>query len=243
MPRVLTSNSIIMCPHGGVGISAPIDLPPKWMVQGGAVLLENDGGIFPPPPLPGCVGIPHCGGYKLVSMGLNASYVNGRKVILATDFNQTFTGLPLLITATHKAIDDSTPVPIPPGQTAPSLPPELVDLAAPAVTALPTALLFTKPNSPASHSITFTLLTAHPLKWMLTMIDKQAPAHKDMTAGGSGFSLSPSGGGWTTPSLSVKATMTTAFMAGLPNGKYEFYMIGVSRRGLSAFDVATLTVS
>ena len=41
--------------------------------------------------------------------------------ILETDFNQTFTGLPLPITEHHHAIDNSTPAPVPNGGEAPPL--------------------------------------------------------------------------------------------------------------------------
>ena len=64
-----------------------------------------------------------CTGYQLRSMGLNATQIKGERVILATDFNQTCTGLPLTMIETHQIIDNSTPAPIPDGQPAPPLPP------------------------------------------------------------------------------------------------------------------------
>ena len=55
MPQVLTTNALILCPHGGKGVTAPTD--PKWSVNGGTVALEGDPGVITCPflPLP-CVG-------------------------------------------------------------------------------------------------------------------------------------------------------------------------------------------
>ena len=64
-------------------------------------------------------------------MGLNASQIDGQKVILVTDFNQSFTGLPLTMAETHTTIDNSTPAPIPAGQPAPPLSPALADVVKP----------------------------------------------------------------------------------------------------------------
>jgi hypothetical protein len=111
MPQVLTTNALILCPHMGPGTSIPSD--PKWSVNGGFVLLENDVGTLACPYLP-CP----CVGYVLQSMGLNATEVDGRKVILVTDFNQTLTGLPLTITEFHQTYDDSVPAALPPGYSA-----------------------------------------------------------------------------------------------------------------------------
>ena len=104
---------------------------PKWQINGGYVLLENDtgtlvvrSGLFP------------CLGYLLRSMGLNATRIDGRKVILVTDFNQSLTGLPLMMTESHQTFDESTPAPIPAGQPAPPFQPRLADLSQPVVTVL-----------------------------------------------------------------------------------------------------------
>src|SRR5947209_20331276 len=113
MPQVLTTNALILCPHLGQGTSVPSD--PKWSVNGGTVLLENEIGALSCPFIP----FP-CVGYQLHSMGLNATQIDGRQVILTTDFNLTFTGLPLTMTDFHTTIDDSSPAPIPPGGSAPS---------------------------------------------------------------------------------------------------------------------------
>src|SRR5215204_4671542 len=139
MPQVLTTNAIITCPHGGLGTTTPTD--PKWTVNGGFVVLENDPGVL------ACPFIYPCVGYQLKSMGLNATQIDGRKVILATDFNQSITGLPLLMVETHQTFDDSTPGPIPAGGTAPPLSPALADAITPVVTVAPPVLAFNSTTS------------------------------------------------------------------------------------------------
>lgn len=251
MPQVLTTNALITCPHAGVGLSLPLDLPPKWMVNGGAVLLENDGGVFPVPPAPAaCWGIPHCGGYTLKSMGLNTTRVSGRRVILVTDFNQTFSRIPLIILPapldiSRPTVDDSTAAYIPNGQSVPTLTPDLADLVAPVVNATPKTLAFNAPNTPPVASITFTLVSAHPLKWVLTLLNEPLKSHKDLTNGDPpGLTVTPSSGGaWNNSPLTVTVMMTAAYMASLTPDKHHFYMTGVSRRGLSKFDEAVLTTA
>src|SRR5262245_15559428 len=85
MPRVLTTNAIITCPHGGLGTTTPVT--PLWQAQGGLVAAAGDPGVL------SCVFIVPCVGYTLRSMGLNATTVAGRAAILATDFQQSLTGL------------------------------------------------------------------------------------------------------------------------------------------------------
>src|SRR5262245_3252999 len=119
MPKVLTTNAIIRCPHGGLGRSTPLSQPPKWFVQGGVVLLDGDQGT-----LPGCAYQVNCAGYMLQSLGLNNSYIDGRRVMLVTDFVQSFTGFPLTIQEAHPVFDNTTAASLPPGDIA-ELPPEL----------------------------------------------------------------------------------------------------------------------
>src|SRR3954447_10742934 len=98
MPQILTTSARILCPHGGEGATTS---GTKWRIGSGFVSVENDVGVL------SCRFDPPCVGYRLTSMGLNASQIDGRKVILVTDFNQTSTGLPLLITETHQVLDNS----------------------------------------------------------------------------------------------------------------------------------------
>jgi hypothetical protein len=196
MPQVLTTNALILCPHGAKGTTVPAH--PKWTVNGGYVLVEGDTGVLSCPFLP----LP-CAGYTLQSMGLNATQIDGEKVILATDFNQTFTGLPLVMTEFHQAFDESTPAPLPAGQTSATPPPELADLVAPVVmTAVP--------------------YTPVPLT-----------LHVDITNGWPGAVIAPQGGSWDTPVLTVTVAMPSTFLVTLAPGKYHFFLTAVSKRGLS----------
>ena len=228
MPQVLTTHAVILCPHGGIGTSMPTN--PKWSVNGGIVLLENDTGTLACPFL-----ILPCLGYQLRSMGLNASRIDGQKVILATDFNQTFTGLPLTMTETHTTIDNSTPAPVPVGQPAPPLSPALADAVKPTVTGAPLALAFNSVTlQPAIVTASFTLFSAFPLQWLLTLISEVPPSHSDITDGvPPNLVVAPAGGGWSIPTLTVTITMNVAYMGGLGIGKHHFFMTGVSQRGLS----------
>lgn len=238
MPQVLTTNARITCPHMGIGTSAPTSF--KWSVNGFFVLLENDTGLLacPSPINP-------CASYSLLSMGLNASRVDGRKVILVTDFNQTNTGLPLTMTETHPVIDNSTPAPIPPGQPAPPLSPAMADMTKPVVTCVPPALFFNSATmQPATLSAIFTLSAAHPLNWILTLINEPLATNVDLTNGlPPNLTLTPAGGQWNAPTVTVTLTMTAAYMATLTPGLYRFFMTGVSQRGLSANSETVLTVS
>ena len=236
MPRVLTTNALILCPHLGKGSTTPTSL--KWQISGGIVSLENDTGVLACPFLP----FP-CIGYQLKSMGLNATQVDGGRVVLVTDFNQSFTGLPLTMQEFHQTFDESTAAPIPSGQPAPPPSPFLLDLVQPIVTTPAPSL---PPYSITSHApltVTFSLSSAFPLRWILTLINEPIGYHQDLTQGIPGsVTVTPQGGQWSTPSLTVSITVTPAFLAALTAGKTHFFMTGVSRRGLSGFAEAVLTV-
>jgi hypothetical protein len=240
MPQILTTNAIITCPHLGKGTTIPS--LPKWQINGGFVCVAGDVGTLACPFLP----FP-CVGYTLQSMGLNATRIDQRQAILVTDFNQTITGLPLLMMETHQILDQSTPAPIPVGQQSPPSSPEMADLIAPIVTVAPPSFPFkiTPPPAPVPVVIAFNLATDHPLKWILTLIDEKPPgAHIDLTNGIPGaVTVGPSGGQWTTPSLAVVATLQPTFLAGLGPGTKDLFMTGVSRRGLSSFAKATIMVT
>lgn len=237
MPQVLTNLATITCPHGGVGTTVPTT---PVIAQGGFVSAENDVGAL------SCVFIVPCVGYTLRSMGLNASTVLGRKVILATDFQQSFTGMPLVIVETRQVVDDSTPASIPAGQSAPPLSPELLDVAPPVIVAAPPAGAFvTAPvPTPPSLPITFTLNAPFPMQWMLRLLNTTAKVSVDLTNGlPPNATVIPAGGAWTTPTLVVTVTLLAPFMAGLGPGLHNLYMIGVTQRGASSFARFDLTVS
>lgn len=236
MPQVLTTTATITCPHGGLGTTVPA--APWVNVQGGYVTTEGDVGTL------SCPFVVPCGGYALASMGLNASVMGGRKVVLATDFQKSFTGLPLVIVETTTLVDDSTPAPLPAGSSSQALAPAMLDVAPPVVVAVPPALPFvTATMLPPTGLVTFTLSSAFPKSWSLVLIDTTTGVSLDVTDGVPGLVVAPAGGAWTSPSLTVTATLTAAFMAALSPGTHWLYMTGVSQRGKSAFGAATVVVS
>jgi hypothetical protein len=239
MPRVLTTNAIIVCPHGGVGTTTPAT--PLWQAQGGLVAAEGDVGVL------SCIFIVPCVGYTLKSMGLNATTMVGRKVVLATDFQRSITGLPLSIVETHTMVDDSTPAPLPAGAGSAPGAPELLDVAPPVVAVVSPPAVFTSappPPKPPTATLAFTLNAPYPLQWTLTFLNTIAKTHLDVTNGvPPGIVVAPSGGAWTTPALTVTVTITVAFAIAQGLGTHELYMTGVTRRGLSAYAKGLLVVS
>ena len=178
MPKLLTERATILCPHGGQGTSIPS--APYLTVQGASVLVEGDTGT-----IAGCpfIQVP-CVSYTLRSMGLNATTIMGKKAILATDVQQTNTGLPLIIVETLFAEDASTPAPLPPGASSGDIPPELEDTSEPTVLALPPALAFNSVTMlPPTVVATFTAYHAHPLSWELRLLNTVAKTDVDLTSG------------------------------------------------------------
>ncbi|HEY6245733.1 MAG TPA: hypothetical protein VIX17_17405 [Pyrinomonadaceae bacterium] len=239
MPQVATTNTQILCGHLTPATKNP-PLAPLWTIDGGTVLVEGDSGSFF-----SCPSTFKCGGYVLKSMGLNATEVTGKKVILVTDFNLTTSGLPITMIDIHPVFDETTPAAIPDGQPAPPLPPEMTDLIKPVVTASLTTQLFTiSTNTPPSVVVTFTLISAHPMQWILTQLDE--PEHQTnnrTTTQPPGMTITPSGGVWNVSPLNLTLTLTGAFMATLMPGIHRFFLTGVSQRGLSSFAELELTVA
>ncbi len=238
MPQVLTTNASIKCPHGGDGTS--LSTTNLWFVNGGTVLVENDTGS-----VIGCpISFP-CKTYVLQSMGFNATRVTGRRVVLVTDFNVTDTGLPLIINEFHEVKDNTSPAPIPDGQPAPPLPPDIEDdHTRPVITASLTSQTFDKTAmTPPTVSVTFTLIAEHPMQWILRQLDEPEHINSDRTnVQPPGMTVSPSGGIWNISPLNIDLTMTAAYMATLAPLKHRFYMIGINKRGLSAVVEFVLTV-
>jgi hypothetical protein len=237
MPSLLTTNATITCPHGGLGTTTP--LSPKWTVNGGYVATDGDPGTLT------CVFIPPCVGYTLKSMKLNATKIDGKNVMVVTDFTQSFTGLPLTVVDVNPAIDASTPASIPNGQSAPPASPALADLAAPVAVVVPPAVPFSISTTPTPVAFNFTLTSEHPLRWILTLINETLGTHMDLTNGApaQGATVTPSGGGWPSPTLNITLTMTPAFIATLTPGTTQFYLTGISQRGLSGHAIATLNIT
>jgi hypothetical protein len=237
MPQVLTTNALILCPHGGKGTTIASD--PKWQISDGFVALEGDTGVLACPYVP----MP-CAGYQLQSMGLNATQIDGRKVILVTDFNQSVTRLPLTMMETHSVIDDSTPAPLPPGEPVSPLSPAMTDVSKPLVTCFPAALAFNSTTAlPPNLTAAFALSSAFPLKWTLTLINETEKTSADLTDGlPPAFTVQPFGGAWSLPTQTITLNMTLAFLASLAPGLHRFFMTGVSQRGLTGFAEMILTV-
>jgi len=237
MPQLMTTNALVTCPHGGKGTSIPSS--PKWSIQGGFVLREGDTGVL------SCGWVPPCVSYVLKSMHLNATVIDGVPAVLVTDFNQTLTGLPLMIIETHTTLDNSTPAPVPAGSDAPPLSPELLDTTPPIVVPLLPAAAFSSTTMlPVTLPLVFTLASPFPLMWKLTRVSEPSGTYADLTNGDpTGAVAMPAGGDWTTPLLTVTLTMSATYMAGLGIGIHRFSMTGVNQRGLWASAEAVLTVS
>jgi hypothetical protein len=240
MPKILTTNAIVRCPHG-LGVSIPTD--PKCTINGGIVLLHGDSGT-----LPTCFNLPPCATYQLQSLGLNATKVDGRNVMLVTDFIVTATGYPCTATETHQIIDDSTLVPIPPGQTAPPLPPELQSTDQPTVTGAPGLAFslagFANTGNPTSLMMTFTVQSQFPRKWILFMIsDLPTSQSRDITAGEPpNIVVAPSSGAWP-GSGQITVTLLGSYMATLAPTFHRFVLTAVNHRGLWGSTEIILTVS
>jgi hypothetical protein len=235
MPQVLTTNAIITCPHGGVGTT--LNTSTHWTVNGGYVALDGDTGTL------SCVFLPPCASYILQSMGLNATQMDGRKVMLVTDFTKSVTGLPLVITETHQVLDDSTPAPLPTGQPAPALPPAMTDTSTPAVQLTVPPLAFSL-SVPAPVVATFILSAEHPLQWILALIDEPPPGgNQDLTNGIPGMAdVVPQGGNWNSSPLTITVTLQVPFLSSLTPGLHDLYLTGITQRGLSAYAKASFTV-
>lgn len=198
--------------------------------------MEGDSGVLACPfiPLP-------CTGYTLRSMGLNSTLIDGRRAVLTTDFNQSLTGLPLVMTETHQGNDNSTVAPLPAGGA--PLPPELADMVPPVVAATTPALAFSI-SAPAPLVASFQLNSPFPLQFVVTLINEPMALSLDLTNGQlPDVIVTPVGGGWSTPSLTVSIAFTPTFLAGLTAGTHTLYVTGVSQRGLNAHAQSVITVT
>jgi hypothetical protein len=101
--------------------------------------------------------------------------------------------------------------------------------------------------TPPSVLVTFTLSSAHPMRWILTQNDEPGPppgTHDRTNAPQPpGMTVNPSGGVWNISPLNINLTMTAPFMATLLPGDHRFCLTGVTQRGLSNFTEMLLTVA
>ena len=105
-----------------------------------------------------------------------------------------------------RCIDNTTPAAIPDGQPAPPLPPPMTDMAKPVVISRIATLAFNKTSmTPPSLLVTFTLTSAHPMRWILTQIDDPDPSQVMIGPAGCppGMTVDPSGGVWNVSPLNI----------------------------------------
>jgi hypothetical protein len=246
MPKIWTTNAQVSCPHGGGGTSQAT--PPRHAtISGGEILLDGDQGVFDSPP---CLNTPPCAGYALHSMGLNATSIRGRSVMLVSDFTETYTGFPVTVVESH-VVDDKTLPGTPPASGA-VIPPEMQETDRPTVLCVPPTLPFSiatfgSTSQPATLPFSFSLSSQYPLQWMLWQVGPPA-TQLDVTAGIPGqVTVLPVGaapdGTWSSPSATVSVTITGTYAATLAPGNHQFALTAVNRRGFSAFDKGVLVVS
>jgi hypothetical protein len=255
MPQILTTNAILRCPHQGLGTSVPVPPPRQCTIQGGFVLLSGDTGLIP------CPNIVPCASYALTSMNLNSTRLDGRNVMLVTDFIQSVTGFPLTATETH-TVFDKTPPPAPPGgaapqpagpsaTTPPEIPPELQETDKPTVSVAPPELpfsiaTFSTSGTPPALIFTFTIHSEYPRRWTLFHISPPA-TYLDVTNGlPPGIVVAPPGGTWSSgqKTLPIVVTVTGLYASSLPPSlDHSFVVTAVNHRGLSAFAEAKIKVS
>jgi len=247
MPKIWTTNAQVSCPHGGGGRSVPLPGPRQATIDGGEILVDGDQGVFDSPP---CVNTPPCAGYDCHSMGLNATTLRSRNVMLVTDFVQTYTGFPVTKIESH-VVDDKT-LPGTPPATGAVIPPEMREDDVPTVLVAPPTFPFSisgfsSTSQPAAAPFAFSLSSAYPLRWMLWQVGP--PAVKlDVTAGiPSQITVAPVGaspdGTWSSPSAAVSVTITGTYLATLAPGNHFFVLTAINRRGLFASSEAQVTVS
>jgi hypothetical protein len=240
MPKVLTANAQITCPHGGLGTSTPAASPIAF-ANGGAVLVDGDKGK-----VAGCANQVPCATYPLTSLQLNAAYVSGKHVMLVTDFLLTDTGFPLKIKETHEVYDNTIPAALAAGAM-PVIPPELGETDTPIVAVAPPTLPFSiatfgSTSNPAMLPFVFTLSSLFPRRWTLHQVSPTAST--DITAGiPASITVLPAGGAWPTSALTVAVTITGTFAATLAVGTHQLVLTAVNHRGLAAMAQATLMVS
>ena len=241
MPEILTTNAQIKCPHGGKG-SIVLARERKFTIADGDVCLTGDTGT-----IAGCALLSYpCASFTLQSLNLNATEVDGKAIILHSDFQKTSTGFPLIILPeTMIGIDDSILAGIPAGQSAAPLSAAMADETAPTVLGIAPLNSFTLSSfMPASLSMTFTLTSQFPSSWMLNFIDSKTgrtlELHKTVVPG---IVVSPNDGVWRQSPLTISVNLSAAFLSTLlPATDHQLVMIAINERGLSGFEIISLQI-
>jgi hypothetical protein len=109
---------------------------------------------------------------------------------------------------------------------------------------MPIATFSSTTMTPATLPLAFVVSSLFPLKFVATRLsDPPNAGNEDLTNGAAGAVVTPAGGDWTTPVLTVTLTLSAAYMASLGIGVHRFYVTGVNKRGLSASAESLLTVT
>lgn len=228
MPLIMTKNAIVTCPHGGTGTNIPTQN--KVFVKGSPVMVDGDSGSILGCTFP-ALGGPLCVSYKLNSMKLNSAYIDGKNIMLVTDYVLSNTGFPLIISETHFVEDNTTPAPLKPGEK-PSFPPFLLNLIKPQVQVTPPSsyTYSLSSNPPTVPTIfDFTLFSSFPLEWKLTELKKQPlppDIIKDLT---DSYMVTPKGGEWSDNILKINLKIPSTEFSSV--GKYFFTMTAIDQRG------------
>ena len=244
MPLIMTKNAIVTCPHGGTGTNIPTQN--KVFVKDSPVMVDGDSGSVLGCMLPLTMGLP-CKSYQLNSMKLNSTYIDGKNIMLITDYVLSDTGYPLIISETHFVEDNTTPAPLKPGEE-PSFPPFLLNLIKPQVQIAPPSSYkysisgvsgLSKP--PPLTPFVFTLMSTFPLKWKLTEL-LQPDVIKDLTDNNMVTIMmgGKKGGEWNDNIL--KANLKIPKTEILSIGKYYFTMTAIDQRGNADYANAEIKV-
>jgi hypothetical protein len=233
MPLIMTKNAIVNCPHGGTGQN--VTSQNKYFVKSFPVLIDGDRGIIPPSDCKFPPAGPPCTSYELNSMKLNSTFIDGKNIMLVTDFVISNTGFPLILSETHFVEDNAS---LNPGET-PTIPSFLLNLIKPIVSAAPPFAIFKK-SAPTPLSFVFSVNSAFPFKWKLTKLSNQEPDDtQDFT---NSTMVTPGGGEWKTNTMSINLVLEPVYLQDLSIGKHHFVMAGIDERGNSDYATANLVI-
>ncbi|MFQ5812409.1 MAG: hypothetical protein ACE5I2_04350 [Anaerolineae bacterium] len=166
--------------------------------------------------------------------------VDGRNVMLVTDFVQSNFGFPLTIQENHSVFDNTTPAPLPDGDI-PAIPRELREDDQPQVSVTPESLEVSLAAAQPGVLLPFefTLQSEFPRQWSL--LDNNTG---DITYGaGADILVTPAGGNWVSSPLTVTMSISGTYVSELSPGEHGFFLTAINHRGLWAMAEAKLTVT